>query len=157
MNVFVLDTDPIVAAQMMCDKHVVKMILETAQILASVNHTNGNPVTYKQTHKNHPCTIWAGTSRSNYEWLQQHGVALCDEYTYRYHKTHKTQQYIVGELAMCPKQIDDMGLTQFAQAMPEQYRHPDVTFAYRQYYIGEKAGFARWTERDVPYWFDPKK
>lgn len=153
MNIFVLDTDPVIAAQQMVDKHVVKMIVETAQILASVNHDHGNVVTYKQTHKNHPCTVWAGKSKSNYDWLQKHGVALCNEYTHRYGKTHKTEQYIVGELQSCPNSIPDVGLTEFAQAMPEQYENSDVTVAYKQYYIGEKSGFAKWTKRDIPKWF----
>lgn len=72
MNIFVLDYTPQKAAEYHCDKHVVKMILESAQILCAVHHKNGDSnVPYKLTHKNHPCTIWAGESRSNYLWLTQ--------------------------------------------------------------------------------------
>ena len=69
MNIFVLDSDPKVAATMLCDKHVVKMILESAQMLSTVAHTNGHIPRYRPTHSKHPCTLWAGESKSNWQWL----------------------------------------------------------------------------------------
>ena len=65
MNIFVLDNDPFKAAEYQCDKHVVKMVLETAQLLCSAHET----APYKRTHYNHPCAIWTRSSLSNYMWL----------------------------------------------------------------------------------------
>lgn len=152
MNIFVLDRDPKIAAQMMCDKHVVKMVLEAAQMLSTIQHKNGMEPPYKPTHANHPCTRWAGTSTQNYSWLWHHGMSLCEEYTHRYGKTHKCQQLITGPLATVPPLPSDV-MTPFAQAMPEQHKRPDAVEAYRQYYIHEKARFAKWKNREVPEWF----
>src|ERR1700761_7698925 len=99
MNIFVLDLDPKTCAKYHCDKHVVKMILETAQLLCNAQRKCGiNPKIrielYKETHKNHPCSIWASQSIKNYEWLSTLGIFLCDEYTERYNKIHKSHKLI---------------------------------------------------------------
>jgi len=155
MNIFVLDLDPKVAACYHCDKHVVKMILETAQILSTViqNHVDTEDFLYKPTHKNHPCVLWAGKSYENLMWLYNLGISLCDEYTYRYNKVHKTRAII----ERCYDYISDIfyteiGLTKFAQAMPEQYRNEDVVKAYRNYYIGEKSNMLKYTKTEKPEW-----
>jgi hypothetical protein len=153
MNIFVVHPDPIVSAQMLNDKHVVKMILESAQILSTVNFKNNKKATYKPTHHNHPCTLWAGKTVDNYNWLKQHGIALCEEYTNRYKKIHKSMQYYFTEYNI-PDTIKDIGLTEFVQAMPEQYRDINPVLAYRKYYIGEKSGFSKWTNREIPSWFE---
>lgn len=145
MNVFVLSTCPIEAAQMQCDKHVVKMVVETAQMLCTVGIGS-----YKPTHKNHPCTVWAGKSLENFEWLVAHGLALCDEYTYRYGRRHKTQDVI--EAVLPPDRFETSGLTPFALAMPDEYRKGDVVESYREYYKS-KASFAKWTKRAAPVWW----
>ena len=92
MNIFVLDKDPYVAAQMMCDKHVVKMILEGCQMLSTVHSLDviqdNKPTLYKPCFHNHPCTIWAGKSMGNFIWLCELGIELCKEYSYRYEKDH---------------------------------------------------------------------
>ena len=88
MNIFVVDYDPNKSAQDLCDKHVVKMILETAQMLCAAHPIGTAP--YKATHLKHPCTLWVARSIDNYEWLLTHGYALCREYTARYGKRHKT-------------------------------------------------------------------
>ena len=91
MNIFVLHSDPIKAAQMMCDKHIVKMILESNQMLSTVARKHGYNAPYRSTHGNHPCTLWAGESNANWYWLIRHSRALCEEYTARYGRTHKSQ------------------------------------------------------------------
>lgn len=154
MNIFVLHRDPATAAQMACDKHCVKMILETAQMLSTIIQANGGSAKYKPTHAGHPCTIWAGKSAHNFAWLWHHGLALCEEYTYRYGRTHACHELFEGELRKLPSSIPRAGLTTFAQAMPEQYKHPNPVIAYRRYYLGDKARFAKWTNRDVPLWFE---
>lgn len=139
MNIFVLDLDPKIAATQLIDKHVVKMVLETAQLLSSVcNLIAGEKVAqYKTTHKNHPCTVWARTSQQNFDWLVQHGLAIAAEYTKRYKKVHKSQAVIEWCRDNAP-QLPDIGLTKFAMAMPEQYRTDDPVESYRRYYQAEK-------------------
>ena len=159
MNIFVLDECPIQSAQMQCDKHVVKMPLETAQMLCSVWHRYGlgDKVPYREAHKNHPCTLWTGDSAENYEWLWQHGMELCFEYTRRYNKIHKCQQVIMDldkvHATMFP--VDTNG-TPHPQCMPEEYKegmHNSV-LAYRRYYVNDKKDIAKWEKsRAVPKWF----
>lgn len=97
MNIFALDEVPEQAAVWHCDAHVIKMILETAQLLSSAHHAinpnNTYPI-YRPTHTNHPCAVWTRKSKANYVWLTQLGLALCDEYTFRYDKIHKTQSVL---------------------------------------------------------------
>lgn len=151
MNIFVLDNNPQLAVQYHCDKHVVKMITEYAQILSSVLRLNGTDVGYKITHKHHPCTVWAGKSLSNWEWLQRFGVLLYEEYRHRYgeHKTHKAGELI---LTLPKPNIPDIGLTEFAQAMPDEYKNKNVVEAYRAYYNGDKQHILQYTKREYPTW-----
>ena len=152
MNIFVLDEDPIIAAQMSCNKHTVKMIVETSQMLSAVMHKNGKLGPYKLTHANHPCTLWAGKSQENYEWLYEHGVGLCQEYTLRYERRHKCQQLFEDSFNQ-KLGLPAIGQTPFAQAMPDQYRSENPVEAYRKYYIHDKARFAQWKIRPTPQWF----
>jgi hypothetical protein len=159
MNVFILDTDPVVAAQQQCNKHVVKMILESAQLLVTAFPPGTTP--YKHTHFNHPCGKWMRSSVHNFKWLLVHGVALCEEYTKRYGKTHKTESVIYDMLDANPD-LPDIGLTPFVRAIKEPWKtqtmHMSITEAYRQYYIGDKARFARWAPRAVaPEWWPFKE
>ena len=152
MNIFYLDHDPKICATYHNDKHVVKMVLETAQMLSTVQHHNGITAPYKPTHANHPCTKWAATSTQNYKWLLEHGIALCEEYSHRYNKEHKCEQLITGPLSLIPI-LPTEKLTPFAQAMPEQHKRENAVDAYRQYYIQHKARFAKWTNRVPPHWW----
>lgn len=156
MNIFVLDTDIRTCARYHADPHVVKMILESAQMLCTVLIENGVQAPYRPTHRRHPCTLWAGRSLSNWIWLQGLALALNREFTYRFGKDrdHASAQ-VVMKLPRPP--IPDVGLTEFAQALPEMYRVPgDAVRAYRAYYIGEKARIVRWTRRRRPRWFVEK-
>jgi hypothetical protein len=156
MNIFILDTDPVIAAQMQCDKHVVKMILETAQLLCSVFPDGKAP--YKKTHINHPCSKWTRESSCNYMWLLDHGNALVNEYTFRYDKVHKSAAVI----SWCKDNIKYTSFerhirTKFKQCMPEIYHDNDPVVAYRNYYIGEKKKIAKWNKaRKAPDWFKLK-
>ena len=145
MNIFVLDLDPVQAGVCQCDKHVVKMILETAQMLSTIA---GGP--YKPTHANHPCTKWAGESVENFLWLKEHGLALCHEYTHRYGKKHKCED-IIWDISV-PEDMTGDTLTPFAQAMPEEFRSEDAVASYRAYYH-TKQHFCRWTNRHPPSWW----
>lgn len=154
MNVFVLSLDPVQAAQDQCDKHVVKMATETAQILCTVAHAHGIPAPFLQTHPHHPSTVWAGESKQNAEWLLRHGLALCHEYTHRYRWIHDSEQAIHDlARARLPDYLLDIGQTPFALAMPDHYRVMDPVESYRRFYLGDKARFARWTHRQPPDWW----
>lgn len=146
MNIFYLDEDPKIAAEYMYKKHVVKMILESAQLLSTVHHVVGaihgdvtDHVPYKKTHMNHPSTIWARESVENYNWLYDHFIALCERYTQIYGKIHLSQKKCAGVLKTPPKHILSKGLTRMPQAMDDHFRIPgDSVAAYRNYYIKGK-------------------
>jgi len=152
MNIFILDTDTKKCAQYHCDKHVVKMVLETSQILCGVHWVQGNEAPYKLSHRNHPCSIWARESLSNYLYLCELGLELCKEYTYRYGKRHKSQDVIEWCLINKPN-ISDKEFTEPARAMPDEYKSNCVVESYRNYYMGEKSKIAAWKNRETPEWF----
>ena len=158
MNIFFLDEDVKKCAQYHVDKHVVKMILETAQLLCGVHHVTAHDsahVPYKLSHKNHPCSIWCRESLSNYLYLCELGLELSKEYTYRYGKRHKSQDVIEWCLINKPN-IPDIEFTEPAKAMPDEYKVKSVVESYRNYYIGAKSGFAIWKNREKPFWFEKK-
>lgn len=152
MNIFVLDYEPAQAAKFHLDKHIVKMPIETAQILSTVNHRYGQEARYKPTHANHPCTIWAGERKQNYDWLVELGLELCAEYSYRYGRRHACQA-VIEQLAIAPSMIP-AGSTPFALAMPDECKNSDAVQAYRNYYRHFKQHIAKWTHRDVPDWME---
>jgi hypothetical protein len=162
MNIFVLDNDPLVAAEYNCDKHVVKMILELFQQMGSAVIRHGAtpdkmPLTSKGTplkggYHHHPCTRWCGESRENYLWASIHALGLCFEYTKRYNKIHSCQKGI-EQLCEMDSIIPDGKLTNFAQAMPDEYRNDNAVVAYRTYYRNDKKNFATWKSGNVPYWW----
>lgn len=142
MNIFYLHDSPHVSAQAMTNKHVVKMILESAQLMSTAHHElDGEQAPhdiYKTTHKNHPSAVWTRESMQNYMWLWQHFVALSHEYTKRYNKTHETYRKLEGVLSMPPKNIKNKEFTQPPQAMPDLYKDVNSVQAYRRYYLNEK-------------------
>lgn len=161
MNIFFLHFIPRLCALYHCDKHVVKMILETCQLLCSAHHVVGDgkyvPV-YRLTHKNHPCTRWVRESIQNYIWLSMLGIELCREYTHRYGRRHKCQDYIEDLQNNFPD-VPSIGLTLPALAMPDMYKPSEQADglcerieAYRQYYFFEKQRMLRWKNREVPAW-----
>lgn len=165
MNIFVLDKDPVVAAQMHNDSHVCKMTTETAQLLVAAYYETNTPFDgfprerpYRLTHKNHPCTKWARQTLENWMWLLDLGFALCDEFTHRYGKTHSCLD-IFNWMRANPPYLESEGLTPFALAMPEQYHDHDAVRAYRNYYIAEKQvmkdgrPLAVWSKRPMPDWY----
>lgn len=197
MNIFVLSTDPAEAAEYHCDQHVVKMILEYAQLLSTAHrlldgtlvtatdnqnrkkpkkfwlfdgehpHLNsyvddeGNwtykwivldPVMYQVAHQFHPCSVWARQTTGNYRWLYALFDALLTEFEYRYDHEHSAAR-LRAVLQRVPANLPDDVLTPFARAMPEEYKHENVVEAYHRFYVGSKARFAKWTNRDLPKWF----
>ena len=181
MNIFVLDNDPVKAAQLQCNKHIVKMIVESAQMLSTVHRLLDGEVEmrpsksgkrmvkywklndsredtiYKAVHMNHPCTIWTRECSSNYDWHYKHFIALCNEYKYRYGKVHNSQTKLETVLRDAPNNIKHTeGITPFRLAMGD---NPECMFAdpvksYRAFYQTKQHRFKMiWTKRDVPEWF----
>ena len=143
MNIFYLDKCPDKAARLKYNKHVVKMILESAQMLCTAHHCYGDKdqvenVPYKQAHLNHPSTIWTRRSKSTYMWLYNHMIALGDEYKKRYGKTHLSITKCKDFLAIPPRHIQGDDWCQPPQAMPDEYKDECSIQAYWNYYIGEK-------------------
>lgn len=154
MNIFYLDHDPVIAARYQVDKHVVKMILESAQLLCTAHHAHGvgQDWMYKPTHKNHPSAIWVRESGGNYNWLWVHAMALLDEYQLRYKKKHACT-YIIKKLYQPPKTlINKAFLTPIKLAMPDEYKRACPVESYRAYYNGAKRELHQWTRRAKPTW-----
>ena len=182
MNIFVLSECPREAAQMMCDKHIPKMIVEAGQMLSTAHRMlDGNiekrpsnsgkrmvnyyvhpdrdleGILYKAVHHYHPCTVWTMQSKANYEWHYDHFLALCDEFEYRFGKRHMTTNKLTKVLKNAPEKIPDKGLTPFAQAMshyPDCIVKDNPVQAYRNYYHMAKP-FAKWVKgRAAPSWWE---
>ena len=182
MNLFVLDKDPVKAAQLQCDKHIVKMIVESAQMLSTTHrivdgnlehrksvsgkrtvkyycHPNSNmeKVLYRAVHFGHPCTIWTMKSVQNYMWHYEHWVALCKEYEYRYGKEHSSFLLLEDILSSPPRKQYNVGLTPFALAMtnnPECMFEGDPVKSYQAFYQTKQERFKMtWSKRPVPSWF----
>ena len=154
MNIFVLDTNPKLCAQYHCDKHVVKMILESAQMLSTANRGVGLDEGYKATHVNHPCNKWLRESLANWYWLRDLTYELHTEWKYRYghpeSKTHKSFDVVCN---LSVPNLPDIEMTDFALAMPDEYKTNDPVESYRNYYMGEKRNISTWKKRTQPEWF----
>lgn len=162
MNIFVVNKDPHIAAQELCDQHVVKMIVETAQMLCTAHWTitGGCPglKPYEPTHVNHPCNKWVRERSANYQWLWLHGMELCREYTRRYDKIHKTQ-----DLMMCLRTVPEFNpgpmtphvicIKMSDPVLSYMCTIPgDPVRSYRLFYNLDKVRFARWRHSEKPSW-----
>ena len=175
MNIFYLDRDVKTCATYHNDKHVVKMILEYAQLLSTahrmldgdeyIDASSGRRIKrwrlknesmenilYKASHINHPSAIWVRQSNNNYNWLMCLLQDLLQEYTYRYGKIHATDR-LVYWLRKPPANIPVGYFTQPTPAMPDEYKVPDSVQSYRNYYVGAKKTMARWKKRPIPEWW----
>jgi hypothetical protein len=167
-------------AQMHNDKHLVKMILEYAQLLSTSHRVlDGIQVTeksktnrkvkrwkladardtniYTATHINHPSAVWARSGSDNYAWLVQLWLELMSEYTYRYGKQHACER-LIPDLTPLPTNIPNRPFSEPTPAMPEELRIPgDSLASYRNYYINGKKHLASWkgktNSREIPDWY----
>lgn len=177
MNIFYISDCPIQAAKWMVDKHCVKMILESAQLLSTAHRlldgrmvygkskTGRNvkryilddarePVIYAATHINHPSAVWTRTAIENYNWLYEHFFALGQEYTHRYGKIHKC---FTGELSLMlaspPYNLNDYEWTKIPSAMADEYKiSDDPIINYQNYYKVGKTSLHSWKNRQPPEW-----
>lgn len=172
MNIFIVDSDPYVAAKSLCGKHCVKMPEETGNMLLWQVKRAGielpkttQGVTKKLSHENHPCTVWLSASRANYIWGLKHFGALLEEYWLRYDKTHFAQTYHSIIMPNIDRILDSISqdrtpeTTPFPRCFGEHKESLskiiDTVSAYRAYYH-TKAHFAKWPSiNDVPAWWNP--
>lgn len=183
MNIFYLDNDPKVCAQMHNSKHTIKMILEYCQLLSTAHRVldgnettvksasgrnvkrymlpdNRNDILYSATHLNHPSAIWVRQSKENYLWLYSLLCELSEEYTYRYGKVHKCEQIgLIDALGKFPNNLKSRGFTQPTPAMDKTYIISDNSIKnYRNYYVNGKQHLASWSgkvnSRPVPEWYE---
>tara|TARA_R110002020_G_scaffold306166_2_gene522147 strand:- start:271 stop:744 length:474 start_codon:yes stop_codon:yes gene_type:complete len=155
MNIFVLDLEPQKAATYVLDKHSVKMPLESLQMMSTIADHLGFDSPYRPVMLNHPCTIWARASRQNFLWLWEHAGSLCEEYTSRYGKTHKCELTMNDYNPIWIQVVEalpNVGLTPFAQAMPDYCRDTNAVVAYRNYYMREKNHIAKWKTQKPDWW-----
>lgn len=178
MNIFYISADPAQAAEWMVDKHVVKMILESAQLLSTAHRildgteTMGKTATgrnakrwilpdaresvlYSATHVNHPSAVWCRQSVMNYNWLADHMFALFNEYTYRYNKQHKCEGELSYMLQSPPLNLKEYDMTVMPSAMADEYKISDDPITnYRNYYKVGKSRMHKWTNRKPPEWIN---
>jgi len=154
MNIFFLHHSPLVAAALHCDKHVGKMLLESAQLLSTAHHELGEPVTYKPTHRNHPCAVWVRSSRLHYNYVSELAVALGREFFIRFDKQHASLAVVQRELRVPPSNLRVSWWKEPPQCMPEEFQGADHIEAYRRYYCSKADKFEmKWTRRFTPPWF----
>ena len=152
MNIFYLDRDPIIAASYMYDKHKVKMILESAQMLCTAHRYYGNEdVPYKTAHLNHPSSIWCRANSKQYNWLYNHMLALGEEYTKRYNRTHLTITKCEVPLMFLPPLIPcNQEFNEPPQCMPDEYKvEGDSLSAYWNYYEQDKVKIKNKNEQKI--------
>jgi hypothetical protein len=151
MNIFYINPDPIVAAQELCDDHIRKMQIESAQLCSAAHWLTGSSAPYKKTHINHPSAIWTRESIQHYNWVVRHGLEICNEFTKRYGKYHKTQG-VLEWLRDNKPNLPDNGFTDPPMCMPNDVKCSDTTEAYKNYYRVYKT-FAKWIKLDnQPVW-----
>ena len=167
MNIFVFNECPVENARQYCNRHLVKMITEHVQMMTTVC-AEAEPLKFEaippklrmkpfkegDPHRKHPCTLWLFKSQTNYDYLWALNMFLHEEWRYRYdHPKTKIHEAYRKMLHLPDILIDDVGLTPFAQAMPEKYQQEDVFKAYQEYFMGEKMHIAHWKKREEPEWF----
>lgn len=137
MNIFFLDTNPIIAAQLLADKHIVKMQVEAAQMLSTAHWMTGSCAPYKACYINHPCNKWIRESLDHYLWVAVHGIGICYEYEKRYNKVHKTKEVLEWLYDNTPNlPLNDFSVPPLC--MPDQYKSNNTIKSYRDYYLHEK-------------------
>ena len=162
VNLFYLDNNPCKCAKYYCDKHVSKIAIEIAQILSQVHHNIGSK---KPPYK--PCKVvgktlkpylWAMESKENYLYCCNLGLALLDEYKFRYDKKeHKCDKVIEWLKNNIPEKITKQKLTKFkltenVEIYGKFYRNPVTASKY--IYVDFKCKNDKWTKRGKPLWFD---
>ncbi len=160
MNLFATSTCPKQSAYDHNDKHCTKMLLETAQLLCTAHHLEGQasdiPDIYRTTHKNHPSAVWVRASRANYLWTYDLFEALCSEFRTRFGKIHLTDTKLRVSLTKVPRYITARELTAPPACMPDEFKvHADgewPTESYKLYLSRGKdwINYDSWRRRPGP-------
>ena len=179
MNIFYLDKDTKTCAEMHVDKHVVKMIVEYAQLLSTAHRMldgvkteaksktgrktwrypmqdKRQDIIYQAVHYHHPSAVWCRETKEQYLWLYDLFIKLGEEYTHRYGKIHSTNAKLNEILATPPDNIKQEGWREPPPAMshfPQCIVPGDSIASYKNYYVEAKSYFAKWSKRDVPDWY----
>ena len=154
MNMFILDRDPILAAEYNCDQHVSKILLESVQMLCHAHLSCGLDPPYKsRNHMNHPVSKWIRATVANYEWAASHALALAEQFRIRRHKVHKWHALAHYCKSNVPPLIS-APMTPFHQSVNLDCVSGDPVKAYRLYYVLYKSKFATWTNYQRPPWYD---
>lgn len=152
MNIFILDEDLKKSVIYHPDKHIVKMPIEATQLLCNTLYLTGQweDWMYIPTHLGHPCNLWVSSSLDNWFWLRDYVIELGKEYTFRYHKIHKSVE-LCKSLPI--PQIKSIGLIPFVKCVPDRFKELSVIEGYREYFKSEKEHLKKYTNRDVPNWW----
>ncbi len=173
MNIFVLDEDPVRAAQMQCNAHVTKMLIEQAQLLCFAHLVVNTDkrwlkrnITFKlnKSHAGHPCTLWLMDDPTHYAWGYRLLKALIAEYDYRYDGLRLGKYANIVKMVDALANIPGTNLTvPQVRRKPQEYvlamgRAPEcigeyAVESYRRFYIANKNEFAKWTRREIPDWY----
>lgn len=156
MNIFVLDKVPKYAAAYLCDKHIIKMQIEYAQLLSVYLRSRGIEHTrlMKDTHKNHPCTLWVMDDDINALWLASCLRHVLDEYTARWDKAPNPR--IAAITAMANDYLVEIPWTlpyNWVYCMPDMCKLDNIEDSYRLYYLLYKRHFAKWSHGPTPAWY----
>lgn len=166
MNIFATDASPTRSAFDLDDKRIIKMILESTQMLCTAINELGHTTPYKSTHVNHPANVWVRQSKQNWIWLWEHAYELMDRYQAVYGKNHKCRMIIIDLIDNYEDALPDIGLTSFANCAAHKekgisYKHlADVHEAYRRYLVDRWNGDTRkptWQKRKMPNWVNVDK
>lgn len=154
MNIFYLDENPVKAATMLCDQHVIKMTLESVQLMCNAwRHYRGQDFIgiYRPTHVKHPCSLWLTEKSTNVKWLYDHTVSMSGIYFHKSGRFHRSTTLLLTLSDISP--MSHEGHSQPPQCMPDEFKHPDTVTAYRSYYRHKAAQFKmRWTYNEKPKW-----
>ena len=154
MNIFYINEDPVIAARELADDHIRKMQIESAQMCSTAHWAVGSEAPYKKAHFNHPSTKWTRESIQHYRWLVKHGLEICNEFTIRYGKHHKTQD-VLEWLDKNEPNLPDNGFTPPPQCMPVEFKQENTLEAYKRFYIEDKIAIKKlnWNKlNNKPEW-----
>jgi hypothetical protein len=159
MNIFAVSSNTKVCAQALDDKRLIKMVLETAQLLSNAMHKHGQVGPYKLTHTNHPCSIFVAASAGNWLWTLDLFSELANEYYYRFRKTHKCLENLelfmhhINNVPNVAGREPFVNCTTFKEVT-------DTEEAYRLY-LAQKwdndTVQPKWTKRQQPGWYTPNR
>ncbi len=153
MNLFATSASPERSARALDDRRVIKMAVESAQLLSTAMWLRGLPAPYRPTHRYHPAVAWTRTNRASFTWVYRHFLALGAEYARRFGRQHASMRCSAAFRAAIPRfpkgrRPPFVNLTRHPRVRP-------VTTAYRRHLEDKWARGPtrpRWTRARPPRW-----